>query len=226
MLPGIVGLTTLLAAMQGVTLPLVLDLGFAREIDERLLAPLPVALVAVEKVLFAATRGVIADAVIFPLASWILGDRFAVRSDHIAIVAGMIVLTACVDGGIGLVMGTRIKPEQISLMFTLIFTPLLFTGCTYYPWGALDPIPWFQVLTLFNPLTYAAEGLRYAMVPPINGRAIPTLHVAWVLVALGASVVGSLVVGSRTFRGRGGELGECAPLVMRASAAGLLFHEF
>ena len=161
-----------------------------------------VGLVAVEKVLFAAMRGIIAGAVIFPLAWWILGDRFTVRSDRIAILVGMIVLTACVGAGIGLVMGTSIKPEQISLMFTLIFAPLLFTGCTYYPWGALDHIRWFQVVTLFNPLTYAAEGLRYAMVPPINGRSIPTLHIAWVLVALGASVVGSLVVGSRTFRAR------------------------
>ncbi|MBV9939653.1 MAG: hypothetical protein JO150_14195, partial [Acidobacteriaceae bacterium] len=42
MLPGIVALTGMIAAMQGVTLPLVLDLGFAREIDDRLLSPLPV----------------------------------------------------------------------------------------------------------------------------------------------------------------------------------------
>ncbi|MBZ5608604.1 MAG: ABC transporter permease [Acidobacteriia bacterium] len=202
MLPGIVGLTALVASMQGVTLPLVLDLGFAREIDDRLLSPLPIGLVAVEKVLFATMRGVVAGAVIFPLAWWILGDRYAVRTDHIALLAGMIVLTAAVGAGIGLVMGTSIKPEQISLMFTLIFTPLLFTGCTYYPWGALDHIRWFQVVTLFNPLTYCAEGLRYAMVPPVGGQSIPTLHIAWVLVALGASVVGSLIVGSRTFRAR------------------------
>src|SRR6202050_693693 len=38
-LPGIVALTGMLAAMQGVTLPLVLDLGYAREIDDRLLSP-------------------------------------------------------------------------------------------------------------------------------------------------------------------------------------------
>ena len=150
MLPGIVGSTTLLAAMQGVTLPLVLDLGFAREIDDRLLSPLPIGLVAVEKVLFAALRGVVAGAVIFPLAWWILGDRYTVRTDHIALLAGMIVLTAAVGAGIGLSMGTSIKPEQISLMFTLIFTPLLFTGCTYYPWGALNNIRWFQVVTLFT----------------------------------------------------------------------------
>jgi len=199
LLPGIVALTTLLAAIQGVTLPLVLDLGFAREIDDRLLAPMPVWLVVLEKVIFATGRGVIAGAVIFPLAYWMLGDHYAVRSDRLPLLIGMLLLTACAAAGIGLVMGTVVKPEQISLMFTLIFTPLLFTGCTYYPWGALGTIRWFQVLTLFNPLTYAAEGLRYAMVPPINGHIMPTLGIWWVLLALSASVVGTVTLGTRTF---------------------------
>src|SRR3984893_8489846 len=65
LLPGIVGLTVVTTALQGVTLPLVLDLGFAREIDDRLLAPLPVNLVAVEKVLFAAMRGLVAGGGVF-----------------------------------------------------------------------------------------------------------------------------------------------------------------
>src|SRR5947209_18123290 len=80
LLPGIVGLTIVITALQGVTLPLVLDLGYAREIDDRLLAPLPVSLVAVEKVLFAAMRGLVAGAIIFPLAYWILGNGFSVRT--------------------------------------------------------------------------------------------------------------------------------------------------
>ncbi|MGH2484931.1 MAG: ABC transporter permease, partial [Ktedonobacterales bacterium] len=59
LLPGIVSLTVIVTALQGVTLPLVLDLGFAREIDDRLLAPLPVPLVAIEKIIFAALRGLV-----------------------------------------------------------------------------------------------------------------------------------------------------------------------
>jgi len=78
-------------------------------------------------------------------------------------------------------------------MFSVILTPLLLLGCTYYPWGALHTVPWFQVLTLFNPLTYAAEGLRYAMVPPVNGRELPTLPVQWVLLALVATTALCLV---------------------------------
>jgi ABC-2 type transport system permease protein len=199
MLPGIVALTGMIAAMQGVTLPLVLDLGFAREIDDRLLAPLPVWCVVLEKVLFGAMRGAIASSVIFPLGRWILGNGFVVRPDRIPALIGMVLLTALVGSTIGLLMGTIIKPEQISLMFTLIFTPLLFTGCTYYPWGALTEIRWFQILTLLNPLTYAAEGLRYAMVPPIGGRPFPTLPLHWILLALGVSVIMMFLAGNRTF---------------------------
>ena len=202
MLPGIVALTGMIAAMQGVTLPLVLDLGFAREIDDRLLSPLPVWAVPLEKVLFATLRGTIASSVIFPLGWLILQHGFAVRTDRISMLIGMVILTSLVGSTIGLLMGTIIKPEQISLMFTLIFTPLLFTGCTYYPWGALGNIRWFQVLTLFNPLTYASEGLRYSMVPSLGGRDFPTLSLHWILPALGISVIFMFVIGARTFRKR------------------------
>src|ERR1035441_7225106 len=78
-------------------------------------------------------------------------------SDLIGVLIGMIVLAAFAGSGIGLVIGTVVKPEQISLMFSVILTPLLFTGCTYYPWSALGNIRCFQIITLFNPLTYAAE---------------------------------------------------------------------
>jgi ABC-2 type transport system permease protein len=199
MLPGIVALTGMIAAMQGVTLPLVLDLGYAREIDDRLLSPLPVWWVALEKVIFGAMRGVIASSVIFPLGWLILGNGFAVRGDRIPELIGMVLLTGCVGSTIGLLMGTVIKPDQISLMFTLIFTPLLFTGCTYYPWGALHNIRWFQVLTLLNPLTYASEGLRYSMVPPTGGRDFPTLGIGWSVLLLAISVAGMFALGARTF---------------------------
>lgn len=199
MLPGIVALTGMIAAMQGVTLPLVLDLGFAREIDDRLLAPMPIWFISLEKVLFGAVRGSIASSVIFPLGWLILGSGFNVRTDRLFTLFAMVLLTALVGSTVGLLIGTIIKPDQISLMFTLIFTPLLFTGCTYYPWGALGKIHWFQIFTLINPLTYAAEGLRYAMVPPVGKTDFPTLPLHWILPALVASVVVVFLVGTRTF---------------------------
>lgn len=202
LLPGIVGLTVVTTALQGVTLPLVLDLGFAREIDDRLLAPLPVSLVAVEKVLFAAMRGLVAGAIIFPLAYWILGSGYQVRTDAIGTLIGIMVLTAFAGACLGLTIGTLVKPEQIGLMFSLIFTPLLFTGCTYYPWAALGNIKWFQVITLFNPLTYASEGLRSVMVPSFQGHTLSTLAMGWVLLGLSVTIVAFFILGIRTFRRR------------------------
>jgi len=199
LLPGIVSLTVVTTALQGVTLPLVLDLGFAREIDDRLLAPLPVSLVAVEKIIFAALRGLVAGAIIFPLAYWILGSGYSVSGDHIGVIIGVMILTAFAGATLGLTIGTLIKPEQIGLMFAVIFTPLIFTGCTYYPWGSLNNIRWFQIITLFNPMTYASEGLRYAMVPAIHGQPFPTLAMGWVILGLGVTFVAFLILGIRTF---------------------------
>jgi ABC-2 type transport system permease protein len=200
LLPGIVSLSGMLAAIQGVTLPLVLDLGFAREIDDRLLAPLPIWMVVAEKVIFGTFRGAFAGACIFPMAALILGSGFAVREDRLATLILMVLLTAATGATIGMLIGTLVRAEHISLMFTLIFTPLIFTGCTYYPWAALSRIGWFQVATLFNPLTYCSEGLRYAMVPPVVSHG--TLDIRIVLAALLLGIGISFVAGLRTFTKR------------------------
>lgn len=198
-LPGVVGLTIVLTALQSVTLPLVLDLGIAREIDDRLLAPMPVLLVAIEKLLFAALRGLIAGVVIFPLAYWILGSGYHVRTDDIGALIGIMGLTALAAASLGLTIGTLIQPEQITLMFAIIFTPLIFFGCTYYPWEALGHIKWFQIATLFNPLTYASEGLRYAMMPSLPGLTTSTLGIGWTILGLGVTFVLFTLLGIKTF---------------------------
>ena len=184
------------------TLPLVLDLGFARKIDDRLQAPLPVIWVAIEKVIFAAMRGMIGGTVIFPLAFWILGSGY-VRTDAIPQLIGTMVLVSLAGATVGLTIGTLVKPEQIGLMFALILAPLLFTGCTFFPWASLSTsLKWFQIVTLFNPLTYGAEGMRSAMEPPIFGHAVTTLAPQWIFLGLIVTVVGFFSFGVRTFRGR------------------------
>ena len=55
-------------------LPLVIEFSYSNEIEDRLLAPLPIGAVAVEKVVFAAMRGCVAAAVMFPIGVWILGS--------------------------------------------------------------------------------------------------------------------------------------------------------
>ena len=64
-------------------------------------------------------------------------------------------------------LGTLVTPKRINIVFSLVFTPLLFTGCSQYPWPSLDKLPWFQVVTACNPMTYVSEGLRAALVPSV-----------------------------------------------------------
>lgn len=200
LLPGVVALTTFITALQGTAIELGRDLGFTHEIEDRLLAPIPIALVAVEKVMLATLRGLIAGALVFPLAYWILGNDFQVRSDQIAILIGLLVLEALLGATLGLLLGSAVPVQMLPLIFALVFTPLIFTGCTFYSWDSLSAIKWFQTVTLFNPLTYAAEGMRYAMVPLINGQQLPTLALGWILLALGGSIVLCFTAGMLLFR--------------------------
>lgn len=202
LLPGIVSLTVFITAFQGPAVDLARDLGVTREIDDRLLAPLPIALVAVEKMLLAVLRGVIAGALVFPLAYWILGSGYQVRTDLIGVLIGLILLVALVGAAMGLLLAAIAPIQILPVIFALVFTPLIFTGCVYYPWATLDNIRWFQIITLINPLTYASEGLRYAMMPPVTGYTPDTLAIGWVMLALGVCFIACLWTGIRLFRKR------------------------
>jgi ABC-2 type transport system permease protein len=202
LLPGIVAFTLFLTALQGTSVDLSRDLGFTREIEDRLLAPLPIALVAVEKIVLASLRGLLAGAVVFPLAYWILGNAYQVRTDHLGVLIGLMVLIALTGAALGLLLSVVTLIQQLPLIFALVLTPLTFTGCTFYTWTSLSAIRWFQIMTLFNPLTYAAEGMRYAMVPPLHGQALSTLAPGIVLLVLGASFVLCLWMGVRLFQRR------------------------
>ena len=84
----------------------------------------------------------------FPLAALVLGVGYHVRGDRIAPLAGLLILTAALDASLGLMLGTLVPITRLPLLFSLVITPLMFTGCTYYPWTALRSIRWFQALTL------------------------------------------------------------------------------
>lgn len=202
LLPGVVAFTVFLTPLQAMAIDLGRDLGFTREIDDRLLAPLPVALVALEKLLLAAARGLLAGAFVFPLAYWVLGGGYQVRSDLVGVLIGLMALTALLGAAIGLVLGTALPLTKLSLMFSLVITPLIFTGCMWFPWALLGAIRWFQVVTLFNPLTYASEGMRYAMLLPSHGQPPETLAIGWVLLVLCASFALFLAIGLRLFKRR------------------------
>jgi len=202
LLPGIVALTIFVTAVQGPAVDLARDLAVTREIDDRLLAPLPISLVALEKLVLATLRALIGGAFVFPVAFLVLGSGYQVRTDLLGVLIGLMVLVALVGAALGMLIAVIAPIQLLPIIFALVFTPLIFTGCALYPWAALGSIKWFQILTLFNPLTYAAEGLRYAMIPSAPGYAPQTLAIGWVLLALSVAFVGCLWTALRLFHKR------------------------
>lgn len=180
--PGIVAMTTVLTSLQSTALPLVIDFSFTKEIEDRLLAPMPVALVAVEKMVFAALRALVATVLMFPIG-WLVLGSIPLRWAGLPLLVLIVLLGAAVGATLGLTLGTVVPPQRINLVFALVLTPLIFTGCSQYPWPSLSQLPWFQWLTALNPITYVSEGMRAALVPSVP-HINPTVDVVLGLVSL------------------------------------------
>ncbi|MFP5370191.1 MAG: ABC transporter permease [Actinomycetes bacterium] len=166
LLPGVIALTAFLTALQTTAFPLVIDFSFTKEIEDRLLAPLPTHLVAVEKIVFSVLRALVAAAVMFPISLWVLGSLPVTWSD-LPVLLLFLVLGSLVGACVGMTIGTFVTPNRINVVFAVVLTPLLFTGSTQFPWQSLDSLRWFQVVCAINPLTYVSEALRAQMAPGV-----------------------------------------------------------
>jgi len=191
--PGLLALTAVITGMQTLAFPLVVEFGWTKEIEDRLLAPMSTALVAAEKVVFATLRAVVATTVMIPVGILVLGS-IPWRWSGVPLLVVAIVLGSLLGAGLGLVLGTLVVPNRINIVFSLVFTPLLFTGCSQYPWPSLDRLPWFQVVTACNPMTYVSEAMRGALVP-----SVPHIAPGICIVVLVGALTVLMTVGVRGF---------------------------
>jgi ABC-2 type transport system permease protein len=166
---GVVGISIMFQGIMSVALPMATEFGFTKEIEDRVLAPMPVWLVAVGKVTAGALQGVLAAAVVFPIASLIHARGIHARlAVHWPVLLTLLPIACVMCASLGLVLGTRVEPRNIGAMFGFIVLPMTFLGGTYYTWTALHHVqaagvPWLQVLVLVNPLLYVTEGFRAAL---------------------------------------------------------------
>ena len=176
LVPGLVAIAVLFQGITVIALPLSTELGGTREIEDRVMAPAHVNVVAIEKVLFAAVQAVIAGLVVLPIL--LLVPDAPVRLTVSDPVLALLVIpgAALLSGAIGLALGVTVEPRRIGLMFSVVILPLTFLGAVYYPWAALEAIPWLQMIVLVNPLVYVSEGLRAVLTPTVPSMA------PWVIV--------------------------------------------
>lgn len=176
LLPGLMAVAIMFSGIAAVALPLAQEFGVTREIDDRVMCPLPVAAIALEKMCFSAMQSIIAAVVVFPLAYYIPSTPVVAHVSSWPYLIVVMILASLTAGALGLTIGTSVKPQQIGLIFGVVVMPITFLGCVYYPWAALDRIKWLQIGVLVNPIVYMSEGLRSALTP-----ALPHMHPALIL---------------------------------------------
>jgi ABC-2 type transport system permease protein len=184
LLPGILAVSLSFSAIQSMALPMVQDFGWTKEIEDRLLAPVPTRLVAAEKIVAAMIQGVIAAAFVLPIARLVMGPIPALTLSHVGEVALVVLLGSLAFSALGMWLGTAIAPQQIGLMFSVIIAPMLFFGCAYYPWRGLDVVPAMKYAVLINPMVYVSEGMRGALTPDVPHMPLVFVGVALVVIAV------------------------------------------
>jgi ABC-2 type transport system permease protein len=195
LLPGIIAIAMLLSGVWSVAMPLVSEFQFTKEIEDRLLAPMEIEWVAVEKVVAGMLQAIAAGAVVIPTAWLVMGRGVELSFASPLEFAGLVILVSCLAASVGLVLGTTVGQGQIGLMFSLVIAPMIFFGCAYYPWSALESFPILQKVVLVNPMVYASEGFRSTLVPRF-----PHLPKGGIWVALLFFDVFFLSFGLRQFR--------------------------
>jgi ABC-2 type transport system permease protein len=179
LLPGVMAMSMVLTGVQAVAMPLIAEFQFTHEIEDRLLAPMHIGWLAIEKVIAGMLQSLAAGAVVAISAWLLLRPGIRLNLDHPLELASIALLVALAAGAGGLTLGCSVGQTQIGLMFTLVIAPMIFFGCTYYPWASLASHPFLQKAVLVNPLVYASEGLRGALSPEV-----PHLPAAAVIAAL------------------------------------------
>ncbi|HEY4380721.1 MAG TPA: ABC transporter permease [Acidobacteriaceae bacterium] len=167
LLPGLMAVAIMFSGIAAVALPLAQEFGITREIDDRVMCPLPVAGVAIEKIVFSSLQSMIAAAIVFPLAYFVPFTPVYAHVSSWPYLIAILALACLTAGALGLTIGTSVPPQQIGLIFSVVVMPITFLGCVYYPWTGLHAIRWLQIGVLVNPIVYMSEGLRAALTPSL-----------------------------------------------------------
>jgi ABC-2 type transport system permease protein len=130
---------------------------FTGTIYELLSAPISAFEIVIGYVGAAATKSILLGLVILATA-WLF---VPLHIEHPVWMGGFLVLTAVTFSLLGFVIGLWADGfEKLQLVPLLIITPLTFLGGTFYSISILPPF--WQTVTLFNPVVYLVSGFRWS----------------------------------------------------------------
>lgn len=154
--PGLIMLSLLTESVSNASFAIYFP-KFSGTIYELLSAPVSVAEVLVGYIGAAATKSIILGTIILATATLFVDIQVA----HPLWMAMFLVLTAISFSLFGFLLGIWADNwEKLSVVPTLILTPLTFLGGSFYSISMLPPF--WQTVTLFNPVVYLISGFRWS----------------------------------------------------------------
>jgi len=148
------------------------EFGFMREM---LVAPVRRGAILLGKCLGGATTGAFQGLVVL-VAGTLAG--LPCTPGLALVVLGELVVAAFAVTALGLVVAVRLRAIQSFMtVVQLLVMPLFFLSGALYPLGSLPP--WLAVLTRLDPLTYAVDPLRRAILEAAGAPSIEAAGVTW-----------------------------------------------
>ena len=130
---------------------------FLGTIYELLSAPVSAFEIVIGYVGAAASKSVILGLIVLATAGFFV----PIRIEHPIWMAAFLVLTAVTFSLVGFIIGIWAKGmDQLQFVPLIIITPLTFLGGTFYSISVLPPF--WQTVSLFNPVLYLISGFRWA----------------------------------------------------------------
>jgi ABC-2 type transport system permease protein len=199
LVPGLMASMLLMQGIMAVTFPLVMEFSWQRTIEDRALAPVPIRVLAIQKITAGAVQSFIGACIVFPIVLLVHapGQAPHVHVTNWALFIFILAAASLLTASLGLLLGTAMDPRKMQMLFAVILLPATMLGCVYYPWSALSHIRWLQIAVLINPMVYMSEGLRAVLTPSLGHMPM------WaVLLALVGGTVVFGYLGIRTFTNR------------------------
>jgi ABC-2 type transport system permease protein len=167
LLPGLMASMLFTQGIMAVTFPLVMEFSWQRTIEDRALAPVPIRVLAIQKIIAGAVQAFIGALIVIPIVLLVHapGQAPQVNVTNWALLTLILVAGSLLTASLGLLLGTLMDPRKMQMLFAAILLPATMLGCVYYPWSALSSIRWLQIAVLVNPMVYMSEGLRAVLTP-------------------------------------------------------------
>ncbi|UCD37795.1 MAG: ABC transporter permease [Fidelibacterota bacterium] len=162
-------------------------------LDDILITPLSAMEISMGYIIGGLARGVLNGILVLLLGLLLTGTTVA----HPLLVLVFLLVVGWAFGAAGLLVGIYARSfENIQVLVNFFFTPLVFLGGVFYSIDMLPPL--WRGVSLFNPLYYMINGLRYAVLGVADSSPWWSLFISIIAAALFTSA--GVILFSRGYR--------------------------